>query len=127
MKKIISVDIENYTIDRSNSFSIRNTARAIIFNKHKQIAFINATKYNYHVIPGGGIDDGETKEDALKRECLEETGLHIKIIREIGLTEEVQRYAHKIQNSFCYIAEVIGEAVEPKLEENELRAGYKLE
>ncbi len=30
------------------------------------------------IVPGGGIDEGETKLDALKREILEETGLIIQ-------------------------------------------------
>ena len=30
------------------------------------------------VVPGGGVDDGDTKEEALRREMLEETGIDIR-------------------------------------------------
>ena len=37
-------------------------------------------------IPGGMVEDGESEEEALKREFMEETGIEIKVIR---LVDEV--------------------------------------
>lgn len=37
------------------------------------------------VVPGGGIEPGETAEDAAVRETLEETGLHVRVLRELGV------------------------------------------
>ena len=46
--------------------------------------------------PGGGIANGETPEDAAKRELLEETGCEIEGIRLIGVIEEtLSGAAHK--------------------------------
>ena len=39
----------------------------------------------YYVVPGGGIDEGETKEEALIREMQEETGIDIRA----GTIEEI--------------------------------------
>ena len=36
------------------------------------------------IVPGGGIEPGETPEDAAVRETLEETGLEVRVLRELG-------------------------------------------
>jgi 8-oxo-dGTP pyrophosphatase MutT (NUDIX family) len=42
-------------------------------------------------VPGGGIEPGETAEDAAAREVLEETGLEIRVVRELGFLEQPGR------------------------------------
>jgi 8-oxo-dGTP diphosphatase len=42
-------------------------------------------------LPGGGIDPGEGALAALHRECLEETGWHIQVVRRLGA---FQRFAY---------------------------------
>ena len=54
--------------------------RAIIVQDNK-ILLIKRTKPEavYWVIPGGGVEMGETDKQAIKRECLEELGLEVKV------------------------------------------------
>jgi len=54
--------------------------RAIIIVDGK-ILLINRLKKDesYWVVPGGQVESGESREEAVKRECLEELGLQVSI------------------------------------------------
>jgi 8-oxo-dGTP diphosphatase len=54
----------------------------IVYNSQYQVCIVRtATGY---ALPGGGIEDGETKEQALLREVSEETGFVVTIQQPIG-------------------------------------------
>lgn len=59
----------------------RDIAGALLFSNDRRVLIGKNVKggvyENLWVIPGGGIDEGESKEDAVKRETLEEVGIDI--------------------------------------------------
>lgn len=59
---------------------MKNRVRAIIIENSK-ILLIKRVKPEivYWVIPGGGVENNESIEDALRRECLEELGVDVKV------------------------------------------------
>ncbi|HCC83730.1 TPA: hypothetical protein DEP96_02690 [Candidatus Uhrbacteria bacterium] len=60
----------------------RLSVYGVILNDAKQILVVNV-RSKYH-LPGGGIDEGEDEESALRREASEETGYEISNIKFIG-------------------------------------------
>jgi ADP-ribose pyrophosphatase YjhB (NUDIX family) len=43
------------------------------------------------VVPGGGIEPGETAAEAVVREVREETGIDVRVLRELGMVEQPGR------------------------------------
>lgn len=64
----------------------------------------------YWTFPGGGVNEGETLEQAVVREVKEETGLDVKVVR--FLFEE----NYEAGTGYCYLAELIGEERELTLD-----------
>lgn len=52
----------------------------------------DGTVKEYYVIPGGGIEEGETKEEAIVRELKEELSIDVEIIEYLGTNEEEEAH-----------------------------------
>lgn len=63
--------------DKGKNYLERKGAYGLIINKDGLLAVVQ-TKTGYF-LPGGGIEEGESEEECLKRECLEEIGMEISI------------------------------------------------
>ena len=72
--------------------TIRSAAKAVIIKDDKillQCCLDTDSGLDYYELPGGGQHPLERMEDAVVRECLEETGYHVEIIRFFALGEEI--------------------------------------
>ena len=62
----------------------RTAVRVILINNDNKIAILHKKNKNEYKLVGGGVDEGEDYEEALKRETLEEAGCKIEILNELG-------------------------------------------
>lgn len=93
----------------------RVTARAIVLNPDNHLAVMYAAKYGIYTLPGGGVEEGETIEEALRREVTEETGCTIARHEPLGYVEENRFHADYTQISYYYIVHTPDETLHPHL------------
>lgn len=67
-----------------SSWDRRKSARAVVFDKENNVGILYVHSYEFPKLPGGEVEKGESLEQALCRECLEEIGCEIEIIGEVG-------------------------------------------
>lgn len=82
------------------SFSI--SVFGIIFDKDKKVLLAKRKDYPLWNLPGGGVDTGETPEEALDREIMEEIGARVKNKKLCG----VYFKKDKDEVVFAYLVEV---------------------
>ena len=93
MRKLLIMDAENYAPDMEE---IRRTAvRGIIFVGDRLLLI--QSDFGEVKFPGGGQEKGESDEETLIRETLEETGFHVipESIRPFGEVEEKRLSVHE--------------------------------
>ena len=92
-------------------YTTRHTARAVLFREDGKIAILHVGKHDYHKLPGGGVEEWEDVEVALRRECLEEVWAEIAIGKYIGEVVEYRANLwwfedYMLQISQCYICTI---------------------
>jgi 8-oxo-dGTP pyrophosphatase MutT (NUDIX family) len=73
--------------------SIKSVAGAVFSSDRSAVLLILRRDVPVWVLPGGGIDEGETAETAVVREILEETGFQVKIDAVVGTYWPMNRLA----------------------------------
>ena len=105
---------------------VRFGARGIVLRDDGKIAVFNKTKKNEYKLPGGGIEENETPEDAFCREVMEETGCEVEIIEALGTIEEHKSQNNFKQVSYVFVAKVLNDTKELYLTSKEAHEGARL-
>lgn len=64
---------------------LRLGCTAVIFDENKRVLLTRRTDNGLWCLPGGAMDSGESAAEACVREVWEETGLHVRVKRLVGL------------------------------------------
>lgn len=127
MKKILTLDAQNYRDDMEEIFRI--AVRGIIFIDGKILMIED--KYGEVKLPGGGMEDGEDDLQTLLREVKEETGFAVVPDSVVPFGEIVEKrlsaYEDMIwhQISRLYFCNVEGSKQECEYSENEQEHGFR--
>ena len=81
----------------------RITARAVVKNQDGLYAVMYADKFMLHSLPGGGVEDGEDVQIALRREVYEETGCVCDEIQELGIVAENRASLDYTQINYYFV------------------------
>jgi len=84
------------------------SARVVLLDDKSLVAVLYVSKVKFHTLPGGGIDEGETPEQAVIREAWEETGCDSEILCTLGIIEENSKTVSWNGINFCFISKVKG-------------------
>ncbi len=115
----------------------RKGVSALIINPKGKFLIVNLNSFEeqFYAIPGGGVEEGESLEEAAYREVKEELGIDAKSLELIGKGETPLQFTFKtpkVKNGVEIIGserhffgfKFIGDDNEIKLQEDEVRA-YK--
>ncbi|MCL2451582.1 NUDIX hydrolase [Candidatus Saccharibacteria bacterium] len=129
MKKLLTITDQTFDqnapeFDASN-FRHRQAVRCVVFDSKGKVGLIHSKKHDYYKIAGGGVDKGESRIEALKRETKEELGVNIEIDGQIGEIFEIRGELKLLQTSYCYYGHVVGEKGRPNFTGEEITEQFE--
>jgi 8-oxo-dGTP diphosphatase len=92
---IKDADVFENPDEEPKKYKERPTAKGIVLDSDGKIALLSNGEHS--LFPGGGVDEGETFEEAFIRECKEEIGCDIEVLYPIG-----NAYQYRAKNMTKY-------------------------
>lgn len=93
-------------------------------NNHKEIVLVQAPNGAYF-LPGGEIESGESKEEAINREMIEELGVEVVIGEYLGQADEYFHSRHRssyfYNPGYFFVAKSWKQVCEPLEKTNKLK------
>ena len=105
-------------------FYYRVTARGILVDDAGRVGLMQMSD-KFCVTPGGGIDEGEFIEEALRRELVEEAGYEVSIVSPLGRVIEEHHWSNMHSVDFYFLCHP-EKAVANRLTDGETEKGLKL-
>lgn len=131
MRLLFEMDTKDY--DLNGVAFVRHSARCINI-KNGLVAMVHSIKYDYYKFPGGGIEQYESKENAMIRETQEEAGLIVipESVREYGYVHRVQKSDsanadYFVQDNYYYLCDVEASIQSQNLDDYEADEEFTLE
>lgn len=90
--------------EEPKEWQLRPTVKVLV-KKGNKIALVTNRIHKFYLLPGGGIDAGESVLEAAEREAREEIGYSIISARVLGYTEEYRSRDKKHYMTYGVIAE----------------------
>jgi 8-oxo-dGTP diphosphatase len=128
METLRTITDDDFNLQRNypKEFKNRESARAVVFNKNYEVVVLYSSKYAYHKLPGGGVEEGEEIHTTLEREMLEEIGCSINVINELGKIIEY-RDEHELKHvSFCFLGKLLEFKQDPEHTLDELEHEFEI-
>jgi len=86
--------------------NVRNICRALVFDQ--QYLLVARDKINGHAfLPGGGVECGESLQEALKRELREEMGVEAIVEKAFGIFENSWTHKGVLQHEINFLFHVV--------------------
>ena len=119
-KNIYDKDTPENGAKPSSEYTLRPTVKAIVVDNENNIALLKAR--GHYLLPGGGIETGESAIDALRRELIEEIGCNVDNIKELGISSQFRNKNMTHYEVVFFSANVVGKKGTPTTtQEDELQ------
>ncbi len=109
-------------IEKPESYTERQTVKAIVFNEKKEIALVTNPVHNMYLLPGGGAESNNLESEMI-RECREEINQEVEITGIVGKIKEFRNRDAKESITTCFTAKAIKHVEEDTRTKDEIENG----